>query len=194
MILNVAGIDPSLRHTGLSKAYIDTDNMTLQVFQVGLINTEKQSGKQVRVNSDDVRCANEIVTGIHDWIAGCHMVFAEIPSGGQSAAAAKGLGIATGILGTIGAVGVFKGRLIQVQPSEVKLAACGSKVAAKQEMIDWARGRWPNADGWLMTKRGGVMVPTLANEHPADACGAIHAGMRTNEFLSIIATLSALTQ
>ena len=193
MILTVAGIDPSLRNTGLAKAYLNTETMSLDVFDVRLIHTEKRSGKSIRVNSDDLRCGNEIVKGIHDWIEGCHMVFAEIPSGGQSAAAAKGLGLATGILSTIGVVGSFKGRLVQTMPSEVKMAACGSKVAAKTEMIDWAQARWPAAP-WLTTKRGGVMVPTLANEHLADAAGAINAGLRTNECPSLISMLSILPQ
>jgi Holliday junction resolvasome RuvABC endonuclease subunit len=193
MLLKIGGIDPSLRNTGFAKAEFNTHTGDWQVIKVGLVETEKQSGKSIRVNSDDLRCGSEIVRAMHDWIADCHVVVAEIPSGGQSAAAAKGLGLATGILSTIGCVGVFKGSLIQVMPAEVKLAAIGAKNASKDEMIEWAQKRWPDVE-WKMTKRGGVMVPTLKNEHIADACGAIAAGIKTDQFRTLIAALSILTQ
>ncbi len=193
MIIRVAGIDPSLRNTGLCKGTFDTATNTLQVTRLKLVQTEKQSGKQVRVNSDDLRCGNEIIRAMHDWIADAHIVFAEIPSGGQSAAAAKGLGIATGILASIAGIGQFKGQLIQVMPAEVKLAAIGSKNASKDEMIEWANGRWPEAEGWLRA-RGKADGPLVnANEHLADACGAINAGIQTDQFRNLVQALAVLS-
>lgn len=194
MKLIIGGIDPSLRNTGLARATFDTADNSLVVTRLLLCQTEKQSGKQVRVNADDIRCANEITRAMHAFIADCHIVCAEIPSGGQSAAAAKGLGIATGILGSIAGVGPFKGQLIQVQPAEVKMTAVGSKNASKEEMIEWAHGRWPNAEGWLTMKRKGEVALLNKNEHLADACGAINAGIQTDEFRRLLSALAVISQ
>lgn len=193
MKLRVSGIDPSLRNTGLCKGHFDVLTGKLVITHLKLIETVKASGKQVRVNSDDLRCGNEIIRGMHEWIADSHVVFGEIPSGGQSAAAAKGLGIATGILASIAGIGEFKGQLIQVMPTEVKLAAVGSKHAAKEEMIEWAVEQWPDA-GWLTRKVKGEITHLAKNEHLADACGAVNAGIKTDQFRNLIQALSAISQ
>lgn len=190
MILTVGGLDPSLRNLGLAKATYDTDNDHLAMVALRLQPTEKQSGKTIRSSSDDLRCAGLLVGATHVWIADCAAVFAEIPSGAQSARAAFGLGIALGVLGSVGNVGSFRGRLIQVTPQDVKVQAVGSKNASKHEMIEWAMERWPNLP-WLTKKVKGVVSPIDKNEHLADACGAINAGIKTDEFKSIIQIVRA---
>lgn len=193
MIIRLAGIDPSLRNTGLVKGHYNVETGELVIDKMKLVETEKQSGKQVRVNSDDLRCANEIVRGMHDFIADCHVVCAEIPSGGQSAAAAKGLGIATGILGSIAGIGQFKGQLIQVMPQENKKAAIGSKNASKEEMIEWAYARWPEAN-WIRDRGKPDGRLLNKNEHLADACGAVNAAIQTDQFRNLVAALSVISQ
>lgn len=178
----LGGLDPSLRNFGLAKAYFDIDTEKLEVFGLELCETAKETGKVVRQNSDDLRRGGEICSKMHAWIEDCAVVFGEIPSGAQSAAAAKALGISTGLLSTIGHVGPFNGRLVQVTASEVKYGACGSKNAAKHEMIEWATTTWPDAP-WMKTKKGVILGK---NEHLADACGAIHAGIRTDQFKQLV--------
>lgn len=191
MQLIIGGIDPSFTATGLAKGLYDTETGDLNVYALNLVTTEKDQGKQVRVNSDDLRRASILTVGIHQWIADCHVVMAEVPTGSQSAAAAKGLAIATGVLGSVGEVGAFKGKLIQVQPTENKKLFCGSKNASKDDMIEEAMRRWPKA-GWRMRKLKGELVPLNENEHLADACGAIHAGLQTDQFRSLVQILRSL--
>lgn len=191
MLLTVAGIDPSLRNTGLAKGVYDTVSEKLQITSLFLAETDKQSGKQVRVNSDDLRRGSIVASAIHYWLQGCAVAFAEIPSGAQSANAAKALGIATGVLSTVGVIGPFKGRLVQVMPQEVKKLATGSKVADKNEMVDWAVRNWPDA-GWLRKGKGNTGDLVKKNEHLADACAAIHAGIQTDEFKQLVQALSAI--
>lgn len=81
----------------------------------------------------------------------------------------------------IGVLGCISNSMIQVTPLEVKLAAVGSKTATKAEMIEWATNKYLSAK-WLTTKRNGVISFTDKNEHLADALGAIHAGLKTQEF------------
>jgi hypothetical protein len=45
------------------------------------------------------------------------------------------------------------------------------------------------AANWLLTKRGGQMVPVAANEHLADAVGAIEAGIKTDQLKQAIALM-----
>lgn len=91
-------------------------------------------------------------------------------------------------------IGVLAGcpiKLIEVNYTEVKVAATGRKTATKGEMIEWAMNKYPHAD-WLMRKLKGQTIPIADNEHLADACAIAEAGVRTPEFLSAKAMLKAL--
>ena len=186
MKLIVAGIDPALSNFGLAKATYDVETGVLTPYALQLIQTDNQTGKQVRKNSDDLRRASESCFAVHEWLSDCALVIVEIPTGSQSARGAVSYGVSLGILSSIG-VGDFKGRMIQVQPTEVKMAAVGSKHAGKDEMIEWAVDKYPDLP-WLKGRGG----PGKKNEHLSDALGAIHAGMKTDEFKNLTAAISSL--
>ena len=194
MYLTVAGLDPSLRNFGYARGVYDTETGTLTMIDIDMVQTESETGKTVRQSSDDLRCANEISTVMHNWVHDVDAVFAEIPSGSQSARGSFSNGVCLGILSSIGAVGDFDGKLIQVTPTEVKKAAVGSKNASKIEMIEWARANYPDLP-WKIAKSGRTKgQPTADNEHMADACGAINAGINTDQFKSLIQMLKAFEQ
>lgn len=176
----------------MASGYYEIETQRLVIDNLLLVETAKESGKTVRQNSDDLRRGNEIAGMMHFWLRDKQVAFAEIPSGAQSAAAAKALGISTGILSTVGAVGAFKGRLIQVTPAEVKKLATGSKVGSKEEMIEWAVKHWPDAP-WPRVKKTGAIIAGKA-EHLADACGAIHAGIQTDQFKQLVQLVSQFSE
>lgn len=188
MEIKVIGIDPAFSNTGVCRGIITVDNndFKLEVVGLDLIHTEadKANKKVVRKNSDDLRRAKEtarqLKTIIKDWQPTC--IFAEVPTGAQSARAAWALGIAVGVLGSI------EEPIIQVLPREVK-EAVGERYAGKDEIIDWAIRTYPDANwAWRNTKTGRVQVKST-NEHLADAVAAIHAGMLTDEFQRVAAML-----
>ncbi|MCR9222890.1 MAG: hypothetical protein NXH70_02375 [Hyphomonas sp.] len=187
MKIIIAGIDPALANFGLAKAEYDLGTDTLTPIAINLIETNKQTGKTVRQNSDDLRRASEHCAAMHEWIEECHVVFAEIPTGSQSARGAFSNGVCLGVMASIGESTGYDGRLIQVSASEVKLAATGSKHATKQEMIDWAYDLYPNLE-WSFY-RG---KPSQKNEHLADALAAIHAGLKTDEFANLLGSLKMI--
>jgi hypothetical protein len=86
----------------------------------------------------------------------------------------------------VGVLGGCPAPLIELSPTEVKLAAIGSKTAGKEEMIEWAMGKYPYAP-WI--KRAGK--PVAKNEHLADAVATIHAGIKTEQFQSVLRMLRA---
>jgi Holliday junction resolvasome RuvABC endonuclease subunit len=174
-ILKIAAIDPSLSNFGLVRGTVDISHeaFPVELSELTLVetDTDKSSRKVVRRNSEDLERARKLLRGMHRFIADADMVFVEVPVGSQSARAMASYGVCIGILASIGKP------LIQVTPTEVKLAAVGTKTASKNEMIEWASGLYPNLN-WLMSR--GKM--TAKNEHLADAIGAIHAGLLTDEF------------
>lgn len=174
----IGAIDPSFAHFGMAKLNLrrEAGNMILDVLDLKLVNTEKMANKIVRQNSDDLRRAKDLIKEFHEYVADCALVFSEVPTGSQSARSAWTLGIALGVV-----AGCPK-PFIQVQPFETKLAAVGTKTASKQEMIDWATEKYPAAN-WLRS-RGRI---TQANEHLADAVGVAYAGIRTDQFLQLMA-------
>ena len=182
-LVTVGALDPSLANFGIAKLQLDTAALTLKVIGLRLIETVKDTSKVVRRSSDDLRRGQNISGIVSEELEDCIVVFAEIPSGAQSARAAFALGMATGILSCI------ETPLIEVQPSETKMAAVGTKTASKEEMVEWAVARFPDAP-WIKTKKGGILKK---NEHLADAVAVGYAGLKTNDFKRLIAMMKAAT-
>lgn len=187
-IIRVAGIDPSLSNWGMAKMLLDTDSLTMQLEAIQTVSTEPRKGKTVRQNSDDLRRASELYSGFQDWMKDCVMGFVEVPSGSQHSRSALGFGIAIGVLASSPV------RLIEVMPVETKLASVGSKTAEKAEIIAWAAANYPHIP-WQtyhkdVTSKGKVTRNAgdfhKDNEHAADACAVIHAGIRTTQFRQLL--------
>lgn len=184
-IIRFAALDGSKANFGIAKLDYDTTTDTLHVAGLRLIKTEKTKIKGVRISSDNLRRGQEIAVALREELADCALAFAEIPSGAQSADAAYAFGMVVGLYSCITIP------LVEVTPSETKLAAVGTRTASKDEIINWAAERFPDAP-WLRVKRGGVMVPTKANEHLADAVAIAHAGIRLPVFRQTVAMVSAM--
>lgn len=186
--IRVAGIDPSFTHTGVAKFDLDLHNFVLTPVGIDLFITENGAGKKhkgVRKNSDDLVRAKVLYDGLHGWLADCEMAFSEVPHGAQSARAALSNGVCYGLLVSIPCP------LIQVQADETKKHTVGKKTASKLEMIAWARKNYPQMS-WRMRKLKGELLPVNDNEHMADACGVVVAGIQTDEFKRTATMLKVL--
>lgn len=181
-IIKVVGFDPSFRNFGLAWAEVNINTLDIEAKRVQLVTTESRLTKEVRKNSDDLRRAKELIRGIKMATVDQTFAICEVPQGSQSARASWTLGIA------LCAVATCPIPMIQVSPTEVKMATVGKKNASKQEMIDWAMSLYPDVN-WLMRKSKGKLVPTNANEHLADAVAVIHAGVLTDQFSNALAIL-----
>lgn len=178
--IHIVGIDPALRNFGFAQATLDVHTLEYTIDNLILVESESEAGKTVRKNSDDLRRAGDLYRGLVNACKGATLAIAEIPVGSQSARAMASYGMCVGVLAACPIP------LIQVTPSEVKIAAVGKKTASKDEMIEWAMNRYPAAP-WLMRKSKGVMTPMNDNEHLADACAAIEAGLLTSQFQQAVA-------
>lgn len=184
-IIKVAGIDPSLTNTGVALGHYDLDSGEWGVEKVALVQTSKNAGKTVRQSSDDYRRARELIKGVNALLDnhGAQFVFAELPSGSQSARALFAFGIVTAVMAGL------TPPLIQVTPREVQTAVLGRAGKNKEAITEWAVARHPNV-GWLTRKSKGSVVLLADNEHMADACAAIAAGIDTVEFAQAMALAS----
>lgn len=174
MKIKVLGMDPSLRNWGLALGFLDLATGVLSDLRLELIQPKEETSKQVRKNSKDLEIARLLAEGLSEFLSEVNAVFVEVPVGSQSARAMASYGICVGILGAIQATGVT---LIEVSPSEVKMALANSKTATKEMMIQRAMALYPDAN--FPRHRGQV---TSKAEHVADAIGAIHAGVKTPLF------------
>lgn len=189
MIVNIVSFDPSLRNWGCVNATLDTGNNVVTVTGMNLIETSeaKSSKKGVRQNSQDIASSEMLHEGMVAACAPATIAFAEVPVGSQSARAMASYGICVGVLGGCPIP------LIQVTPTEVKKAATGCGTATKEEMIEWAVRKHPEAP-WLTINRHGERQLLNKNEHLADAVAAIYAGMNTAEFKSAIGMLASMSK
>lgn len=198
MIVRAVGIDAAFANMGFARVEIEVEAgrvLEIRCTELDLASTEKDKTKQVRVSSDRLRRGTELKMMMDLNCAGVTYAFAEVPSGTQNAAAAFGLGIATGILCCCPVP------IIEVSPMEVKAAVAGRRVqkgASKREVIEWAAARWPDAP-WLRaehkarSKNGVLPAGRLLddNEHLADALASVAAGVETPEFKRLIQLLES---
>lgn len=187
MKMNIVGVDPSLRNFGIVNAILDTDTMEFAITSMKLIESEDNAkkAKTVRKNSDDLRRARLLHEGFQLACQGASFAFIEVPVGSQSARAMASYGICIGVLASCPI------SMIQVTPTEVKLAMTKERTATKGEMIDAAVKAHPYAK-WLTRKSAGQLVLMADNEHLADAVGAIVAGIATDEFKAATAMLRSM--
>jgi Holliday junction resolvasome RuvABC endonuclease subunit len=187
--IHVLGIDAAFANMGFAHAILTIHDRKVVAFDcmhLELVSTEAENRKQVRKSSDELRRAFQLKEAIIHNCAGKSFAFVEVPSGSQSASAARALGIAVGVLASCPIA------MIEVSPMEVKDVVNGNRKAkvTKADVIDWAVKRWPAAP-WKkspMSKRRDKL--TLDNEHCADALASIQAGIDSPDFQRLL-TLSS---
>ncbi|WP_374335331.1 hypothetical protein [Methyloversatilis sp.] len=174
---------------GIAVAMVDIDTLEVEIENLVLIETEPETKKGVRKDSDDLRRAHEVRDGMLLACIGAAFAISEVPfmTPQGYASANFNSGLVTGVLASCPVP------LIQVFPQEVKKLITGSRHAAKEEIIEWAAEKYPDAP-WKKVKRGGKMVLTKANEHLADAVAAIHAGLESDQFKQGLTMMRALAR
>ena len=182
MKIPVLGMDPSMSNWGLAAAELDLTTGVLETPALKLISPKPVSGKQVRQNSKDLQRSEDLAKPVWEQCRQAKAIFVEVPVGSQSARAMASYGMCVGILGALRAEGI---QLIEVTPSEVKVALSGDAHATKRRMIDAASELYPDAN-WPPLFKG--RLPDKS-EHLADAIGAIHAGVRTPLFQNLMRLL-----
>jgi Holliday junction resolvasome RuvABC endonuclease subunit len=179
--IKVVGFDPSTAHWGTAFGSVDIETGELTITGLKLVETESEKSKGVTKQSDDLRRARVVYEGMVESVKGMTVVFSEIPfmNPGSYASANFNSGLVTGVLASCDVP------VIQVSPREVKMASVGIATATKEEMIEWAVARHPEAP-WLMRTLKGKQVYKKSNEHLADAVAAIHAGLKTDQFRQLM--------
>lgn len=180
MRIPIIGMDPSFRNWGLAAAELDLETGILSTPHLSVIKTgEEPKGKQVRQNSYDLEAAEFLAKNIFPEAQKAKAVFVEVPHGSQSAAAMKGYGICLGVLGSLRSFGI---PIIEVSEMESKKLFTGNRKATKEQMIAKAMEHYPEAN-WPYHQGH---VSAAKAEHMADAIAAIHAGVNTQLFQSIM--------
>lgn len=178
MKIPVLGMDPSMNNWGLAAAMLDLRTGILETPELILVSPKKLKSKQIRVNSKDLQVSEDIATIVLREARKASAVFVEVPVGSQSARAMASYGMCVGILGALRAEGI---PLVEVTPTEVKLALTQDKNATKEQMINAAHAFYPGANFPLYQGK-----LAKKSEHLADAIGTIHAGAVTPMFQTIM--------
>lgn len=183
MRIPVVGFDPSLRNWGIAASELDLTTGYLDTPRLSLIHVKDEAGKQVRKNSKDLHLAEQLARAVLVEARKAKVVFVEVPVGSQSARAMASYGVCIGVLGALRAENI---PLIEVSPTEVKLAFTGNRNATKEEMIREAVSLYPGAN---FPRHAGQINMSKA-EHVADAIAAIHAGAVTPMFQNLMRLFS----
>lgn len=183
--IRIVGLDPSMSNFGVAVGALDIHSGKVTFDRLELAQTKGGDKKQVRVNSDDLRRAHEIWEMVKPIIDEAQLVFCELPVGSQSSRAQTSYGICIGVLACIDKP------LIQVTPIEIKKFVAGKQTTSKDEIIQWAMAKHPEAP-WLTRKVKGEIAVVNKNEHLADAIAAVHTGMQTDQFRQLTNVLRML--
>lgn len=171
--IKFVGLDPSMSNLGLCRGVMDLEQNVVTMHDVHLIRTKPGQDKKVRKSADDYERCRTLLVNMHKLLTEWEprVLFAEMPTGSQSANGMKSYGISICVMATINTP------VIQLTPQMIKVAATGNKKASKADMMDWARELWPDIN-WR--KNNG-------DEHCADACAAVHAGMQSDQWNQLLA-------
>ncbi len=177
-LLTVVGFDPSLRNWGMAKGTYNIKTNEVDIHHVDITQPVLSKSKQVRQNSLDIESASQLYSKALDYIKTADVVFIEVPVGSQNARAMASYGICIGVIAALDS----DTQMIQLTPTEVKLASFGKATATKSEMISWAVGKHPSIN-WP-THNG--KINNSSAEHMADAVASIYAGVSNNQFLQLL--------
>ena len=186
-LIKVVGHDPSMNNWGIAEGTFNLQDSTLVINCLTVINPVLPTGKQTRQNSKDVAAATQLYYGARKALEDASWSFVEVPHGSQSSRSMASYGMCAGVLGSLRAEDF---PMYQLSESEVKLAALGKKSSTKQEMIDWAVAKHPEAPWPTYTRNGTQLIAAAKAEHMADAVAAIHAGIQGDLFKSYVRTMT----
>jgi Holliday junction resolvasome RuvABC endonuclease subunit len=185
MKIRVLGMDPALSNLGLVRATFDPSTGLIEVEGLRLVETKPSTTKGQRKNNDDIFRCGQLLAGLRDE---CELwqpstAFCEVPVGSQNARAMMSYGACMMLIAACPVP------IHPITPDEVKIAAVGHKTAAKEEMVEWAVGKHPDAP-WLRQKGR----PIAKNEHLADATAAVYAGVKTPEFQTLVRIYNSMKE
>lgn len=169
--LRIIGLDPAISNLGICVSDFDPVTNELDIVDLVLIKTENNPAEKRSL--DDLRRAREIHAKISSYLTGAVWVAVELPQPNGANVQSRSIWTSGILFGLIAAIDI---PLIEVTPIEVKMASVGKKTATKQDMIDWATKRWPEA-AWLSHTSKGQIIMNKDNEHIADAAGVVVAGL-----------------
>lgn len=181
MPYNVICIDGSLQNLGIAIVQIDDTPAIRGVLSLQLHKTKPDASKKMRKSYDDLSRFRSHWLALDNAIKtyDCKLAIGEVPSGAQDARASFAFGGITAMYACLPVP------FIPVYPLEVKEAATGFKHADKEDMIEWAYGKYPHAQ-WITSKRANKMeLKTISglyltndNEHLADSIAVGQAGLK----------------
>ena len=165
-------VDPGFCHSGCARMRYQDGEWAVDELLV--INTEPPRNKLKLLRGDaDFSRLLETCRHLRTMSKGCLCLLAELPPGGaKSASALRAMSLATGALaGVVGCLGL---PYELVQPGDVKKAACGKRSASKEEVMEWAWTKYPEAaKPWRSGRSASGFNGEF--EHAADALAVFEA-------------------
>lgn len=197
MKINIVGQDPSFRNWGLVAASVDIFDFSIEIKDMFVSQESKESKqdrnrKKVRQANQDLDRARRLHKEVTEFIGDHNAKFSmiELPHGGEGLRSMKTNGMCVGIISSLQTAGH---RTITISERENKMHSLGKASATKDEMIEWAMNRYPNAP-WKMRNLKGQLVGVKAfNEHVADAVSALEAGIYHDDFVNAVEVARQLT-
>lgn len=164
-------MDPSLRNWGLCKGVLEQGQFRLTDLSIHCTTREEATHRNV----SDFERIQTILAGVVPYLPSDAVIFAEMPTGSQSARAMFSYGVVLTVLASLKEQGY---RLLPLSPREVKQHSQGNVEASKEEMIHWAAATYPSSLWPVHRRNGQLRINASKAEHMADAVATVHAGLK----------------
>lgn len=166
----IMGVDPSLACTGIVVVVEDGDMLTpVHAEVVRSASTAKRLRRGVGV--DDAMRAAALAESIAGCLRECRVdvLAVELPSGSQSARAARTAGICIGVLGTV--ADMLAEQVVWLTPYQCKAAVTGTRMGSKTAIAAGVLDAMPGLADWLDG-------PVVAQEAISDAGAVVLAAKK----------------
>lgn len=163
LVTVLLGLDPGFASVGLVGLDVDADRVVR--FDVFRTSKDDRKGRTLAVE-DNVRRAREIASWLSRAVVELEpiAIAAEAMSFPRSSSVAAKVALTWGIIATLAERHELA--IVQATPQEVKRSLCGRKDAAKDDVADELRRRWPELE--VLEEA----IPRSQREHPFDALAA----------------------
>ena len=173
MLIDILGLDPSLRNWGIALAKYNTQTNKLIILE-GRVLQFKPNKKQ-KQNIQDLSTAEYLYKELMPAFRYVDIISAELPHGSQSSRAMVSYALCIGVLGYLKHTNP---NVIPITPKQVK-DLVGSPTASKEDVINWVKDKHPEILTWLPQSNA-------KSEHICDAIVSIHVMLNTQQFKDYI--------
>lgn len=172
-LLNVVGLDPSLRNFGIVNGIIHIPSEVVKPTGMKVLHAKNVEHKFKNIS--DLTSLPDVINELWDTVSEADIIFCELPHGSQSSRAMYSYGVCVALVALL----ISQGKPVIVTRQSQREQLLGKDKVTKQDMIDWFNTHYPDNQYFQALKNA-------EREHAADAMASIVIGLKMPDTQKLI--------